>query len=199
MDGMFQWTKIYPGTLDVAMPSIYVQGRAFDVANRLRADHEALQNRQIIPWLTAGTYGKFSAPLMEPMVLETILNGARGLTYYAFSDFDPMDFYYHARALAALAKFAPLLQTGKPIPCQGSNAALHYTCFASDSEALLLVGNYGKEPHGEATVPLPMKSFSQAALVDGAKLPINNAAISIHVPPGEFRLIHLTRHTAAEK
>jgi hypothetical protein len=191
MDGMFQWTKIYPGILDVAMPSIYVQGRALDVAKRLRADHESLQNRQIIPWLTAGTYGKFSAYLMEPMVLETILNGARGLTYYAFSDFDPMDFYFHARALATLGKFPQLLQTGKPLPCQGSNAALHYTCFASDTEALMLVGNYGREPHGDATVPLPMKSLSQAAVVDGPSLPIEKAAISIHVPPGELRLIHL--------
>ena len=68
----------------------------------LRADHEALQNREIIPWLTAGTYGEFASPLMEPMVLETILNGARGLTYYEFRDFDPLDFYYHARALATL-------------------------------------------------------------------------------------------------
>ncbi|WP_042725652.1 hypothetical protein [Chthoniobacter flavus] len=199
MDGMFQWTKIYPGILDVAMPSIYVQGRALDVARRLRADHEALQNRQIIPWLTAGTYGKFPAHLMEPMVLETILNGARGLTYYEFSDFDPMDFYFHARALAALGKFPQLLQTGKPIPCQGSNPALHYTCFASDSEALLLVGNYSKAPHDEVTVPLPMKSISQAAMVDGQSLPIEKGSISMHVPAGEFRLIHLTAHTAGEK
>ena len=199
MDGMFRWTGIYPGILDVAMPSIYVQGRALDVAKRLHADYDALQNRQIIPWLTAGTYGKFPARLMEPMVLETILNGARGLTYYAFDDFDPMDFYFHARALAALAQFPRLLQTGKPVPCQGGNHAMHYTCFASDTEALLLVGNYGKALHDEVTVPLPMKSISQAAVVDGPSLPIKNADISIHVPAGEFRLIHLTSRAATEK
>ena len=192
MDGMFQWSKIHPGIIDVAMPSIYVQGRALDVAKRIRTDYEAMQSHQIIPWLTAGTYGEFPSRLMEPMVLESILNGARGLTYYSFSDFDPMDFYYHARALSTLARFPNLLQTGKPVPCKGSNAALHYTCFASETEALVLVGNYGNAPHGEVTLALPMKSIARAAVVDGNILPINHAAVSLDIPPGEFRLIHLT-------
>jgi hypothetical protein len=110
-----------------------------------------------------------------------------------------MDFYFHARALVALAKFPKLLQTGKPIPCQGSNPALHYTCFASDTEALVLVGNYGKAPHGDATVPLPVKAISQAVVVDGPSLPIEKEAVSIRVPAGDFRLLHLAGHTATEQ
>jgi hypothetical protein len=193
IEGFFQWNKMYPGIIDVAMPSIYVQGRALDVAKRIRTDHDALQNRKIIPWLTAGTYGEFSPDLMEPMVLESILSGAGGVTYYAFSDFDPMDFYYHSKALATLAKFPKLLQTGKPIAYQGSNGALHYTGFASDTEALVLVGNYGKARQGKVNLPLLAKSVIKAVIVDGEKLPIRNNAVSLAVPPGEFRLVHMTK------
>jgi hypothetical protein len=48
-------------------------------------------------------------------------------------------------------------------------------------------------------VPLPVKSISQAAVVDGPSLPIEKGIISMHVPAGEFRLIHLAAHTAVEK
>src|SRR5690606_13311467 len=101
--------------------------------------YDAMQTRQIIPWLTAGTYGEFDPKRMEPMVLETILNGARGMTYFHFSDFEPMDFYYHSKALATLARFETLLQTGKPIAYKGDNPDLHYTAFSSADEALVLV------------------------------------------------------------
>ncbi|MGI8426017.1 MAG: hypothetical protein ACR2M4_05360 [Actinomycetota bacterium] len=194
MDGLFRWNKIYPGIVDIAMPSMYVQGRALDVAKRVRTDHDALQNRQIIPWLTAGTYGEFSSELMEPMVFESILSGARGVTYYALRDFDPMDFYYHSKALATLAKFPKLLQTGKPIAYQGENAALHYTGFASDTEALVLVGNYGRALQGKVNLPLPAKSVIKAVVVDGERLSIRNKSVSLAVPPGEFRLIHMTKN-----
>lgn len=92
-----------------------MQGRAQLVADRIRFDYDAMQSRQIIPWLSAGTYGEYDPPMTEPMVLESILNGARGVTYYKFDDFDPMDFYYHSKALASLAPFETLLQAGKPV------------------------------------------------------------------------------------
>lgn len=199
MEGFFQWDKIHPGIIDVAMPSLYVQGRALDVARRIRTDYSAMHNRRIIPWLTAGCYGEFSSELMEPMVLEAILNGAGGLTYYSFSDFDPMDFYYHAKALAALARFPRLLQQGKPIPGQGDNAALHYTRLASESEALVLVGNYEKAPNGKVNLPLISSSMKQVTLIDGGPLPIVNGAVSLEVPPGEFRLLHMTTGHAEGK
>jgi len=187
-NSIFQFDKIYPGIVDLAQPSLYIQGRAKLVADRIRFDYDAMQKRAIIPWLSAGTYGEFEPRWMEPMVLEAILNGARGVTYYWFGNFDPMDFYYHTKALAALAPYEKLLQDGKPIPYQGDNGALSYTAFASDSEALVLVGNYGHAAGTQVSLPLPVKSARQAT-VDGKPLTMNGDSVSLAVPPGEFRLV----------
>jgi hypothetical protein len=191
-DGMFEWKQIYPGIIDIAMPSLYVQGRAPVVRERIRFDYDAMQVKQIIPWLSAGTYGEFDPKLMEPMVLESILNGARGVTYYIYGDFDPLDYYYHAKALAALAPHQTLLKDGKPIPYKGDNAELTYTCFASETEALLLVGNYDGTPNNKVNLSLPLTA-AKKVVVDGKSLPIKNNAVSLDVPSGSFRLLHIAK------
>jgi hypothetical protein len=190
-NSLFQFDKIYPGIVDIAQPSLYVQGRPEIVAERVRFDYDAMQARRIVPWLSAGTYGEFDPKRMEPMVLESILNGSRGVTYYIFGDFDPMDFYYHSKALASLSPFEKLLQTGKPIVYKGDNPALHYTAFASANEALILVGNYGRASNTKVNLPLPFKSAKKARM-DGRPLRVNGNSIALNVPPGEFRLIAIS-------
>jgi hypothetical protein len=187
-NSIFQFDKIYPGIIDLAQPSLYVQGRATHVADRIRFDYNAMQTRDIIPWLSAGTYGEFAPKMMEPMVLESILNGARGVTYYWFGDFDPMDFYYHAKALQTLAPHEKLLREGKPLAYKGDNSSLHVTAFASKNEALILVGNYDGSPNAKIRLPLPFASAKKAVL-GGNNLEVKNGAIEVNVPPGEFRLI----------
>ncbi len=187
-NSIFQFDKIYPGIVDLAQPSLYVQGRAKNVAERIGFDYNAMQNRDIIPWLSAGTYGEFDPKWMEPMVLEAILNGSRGVTYYWFGDFDPMDFYYHSKALAALAPHEKLLQNGKPLSYRGDNAALSYAALASESEALVLVGNYGNSANTKVNLPLPIKS-ARKVTVDGKSVAVNGDLVSMDIPPGEFRLV----------
>ena len=192
-NNIFQFDKIYPKIVDIAQPSLYVQGRAQLAAQRIRSDYDALQNRQMIPWLTAGTYGEFAPKMMEPMVLETVLNGSRGLTYFWFGDFDPMDFAYHSKALATLKPFENLLQNGKPIAFAGDNAQLHYTCFASDKEALILVGNYGNSPQTKTTITPIFDAVKSVELADETPLAMKGKTFDLDVPAGEFRLVHIVR------
>jgi hypothetical protein len=146
----------------------------------------------LIPWLSPGTNGEFAPSLQEPSILETLLNGARGFTYYTYTDFDPMDFYYQAKALHELAPYETLLKGGKPVPYKGDNPDLHYTCFASDHEALLLIGNYRGNPKGAVTLKLPFSSAAKV-LLDGKPLSIKNNSVSLDVPPGEFRLVYVLK------
>jgi hypothetical protein len=190
-DSIFQWDKIYPGLIDIAMPSLYVQGRAPLVAARTRFDYNAMKNRQMIPWLSGGTYGEFDPKWMEPMVLESILNGSRGLTYYWFGDFDPMDFYYHAKALKTLAPFEKLLQNGQPISAQGDNPDLHYSAFGSASGVLLMAANYNSSARTKVHLPLVVKNAKKAVIVGGAPLKISKNGVALDVPPGEFRLVYI--------
>lgn len=189
----FQWGKIYPQSIDIAMPSIYVQGRAWDVAERVRADYDAIGKSKTVPWLTAGTYGEFAPQLMEPMILETILNGAKGFTYYRFLDIDPLDYYFHAKALSTLGRFETLLRAGKPVPYKGDNPNLHYTCFASENEALLLVGNYHRSRHTQTVLSPVFKTKATMVSLGEQEVDITNKKTTLDVPVGEFRLIHVKR------
>lgn len=191
-DAIFDWSKIYPGILDIAQPSLYVQGRITDVASRIRFDYEAMKARKVTPWLTAGTYGEFDPRLLEPMVLETLLNGAGGITYFQYIDFDPMDFYYHAKALAILGQFPALMKEGRPVAYKGgNNSALHYTCFASAKERLILVGNYGRSRNTNVSLPIEVKGVRTVTVVGGKTLPVRNGAVSLQVPAGGYRLVHM--------
>jgi hypothetical protein len=188
-NSIFGWNKIYPGIVDIAMPSLYIQGRADIVAERIRFDYDAMHTKQIIPWLSTGTYGEYDPKLTEPMVLEAILNGSRGITYFWFGDFDPMDFYYHSKAISELAPYGTLLQKGKPVSYKGDNADLHYTAFADGNEALVLVENFSGTSNTKVTLKSPVPSTTKV-LLDGKALSLQNNAVSIDVPPNEFRMVY---------
>ena len=146
----------------------------------------------IVPWLTAGTYGEYDPPILKQIIFETILNGAGGFTYYWFGDFDPMDFYYHAQAIKELSQYQQLLQDGKPIAYNGDNPKLHYTAFADDDEALVMVSNYSGTSKTTVHLPLPFDSATKV-LLDGKALPIKDNMIALDVPSGAFRLIHVSK------
>jgi len=188
-DSIFQWNKVYPHILDIAMPELYIQGRTLVVRNIIRGNYDTLKTKSIIPWLSTGTYGEYDPQLTEPMVLESILNGARGITYYSFSDFDPMDYYYHAKAIQQLKPYEHLLQEGKPIPYKADNADLYYTAFASSNEALILVGNYGDSRRTKVLLPSPFKSTAKV-LLQGEPLDVTENHVTVEVPPGEFRWVY---------
>ncbi len=193
-DGVFDWKAIFPKEIQLSMPSLYVQGRTLDVANRVRNDYPKV-GRRIIPWLTAGTYGAVAPEAIETMVLEAILNGALGVTYYEYRDFDPLHLLYHTQALSKLGRFPTLLEKGKPQPYEGSNPALHYTCFASEDEALILVGNYARATTTGVRLPGHLKgALTQRVENDGpSEWSTTDHQWEADVPPGEFLLFHQKR------
>lgn len=190
-DGLFLWDKIYPRFVDISMPSLYVQGRTADVRNRIRNDFPKT-GRNIIPWLTTATYGPVAPPAVESMVLEAVLNGARGVTYFQIEDFDPLHFYYHARAVATFKRFENLLKEGAPRDYQGSNTDLTYTCYASKDEVLILIGNYQRSPNSTTSLH-PLFQGAEGAVVVSGELPDELTSASewkVNVPPGGFVLFY---------
>lgn len=139
---IYDFFQIYPDYVGFSQPSLYVQGNALMVRDSIRGSYQEMGNRDILPWLTAGTYGRFPAHRLEQMILEAYLNGAGGMTYYAARDFDSRSFYYHARALAQLSHYVELLEEGSRVEVNGTNSDLSYSAFGNEKEALVLVGNY---------------------------------------------------------
>ena len=185
--------KVYPQYLDAAQPSLYVCGRALDVHKSIRGNYNALNSqKKIIPWLTAGTYGEFESYKIEQMILEAFLNGASGVTYFRFINFDtPLDFYYHAKALAEIAPHENLIINGKVLTPEGENKSLTYSGIRNNNQMILLVGNYqgGKT---DTTINLPFKSIKQIKdLQSGSILPTQKT-LKLKVPKKRIRLLLIT-------
>lgn len=186
------FNQIYPKYVKQAQPSLYVAGRAQYVHDSIRKNYHLMKNKAILPWLSAGTYGEVEPFTMEQMVLEALLNGACGITYYCYEDFDtPLDFYYHAKALAEVAPYEDLIVDGQVLNPTGSNKDLTYSGVKKGSEMLLLIGNYQKVNNTSTTVELPLDSVSQIKDLRSGQLLKAEKTLSIEVPPGEIRLLYL--------
>ena len=189
---MYNFNKIYPAYIQQAHPSLYVAGNAERVHNSVRGNYKLMKNRNIIPWLTAGTYGEFDSFKIEQMILEALLNGAGGITYFQFSDFDtPQDFFYHAKALAEIAPYEDLIMDGEVLEPAGSNKELIYSGVKKANEMLLLIGNYRKVKDTGTIIELPMESVSQIKDLRSGQLLKSERTLKIDVPAGEIRLLHI--------
>ena len=185
------FNRIYPQYVKYAQPSLYVAGRALDIHDSVRKNYQLLKKKTIIPWLSAGCYGEFAPYKMEQMVLEALLNGACGITYYWYGDFDtPLDFYYHAKALAEIAPYENLIMDGEVLEPTGSNKQLTYSGIKNGNEMLLLIGNYANAPE-ETIFKAPFSKVIEIKdLRTGKNIhPDNN--ISLNVPKGDIRLLHI--------
>ena len=191
--GLVTFSEVYPKYLSAAQPSLYVGGHPEVVHEVIRTNYRKIGKRDIIPWLSPGCYGEFDSRLVEPIVLEAFLNGAGGIWYYCFGDFadSPLDFWYHARAVAKLAPFEDLLIRGKYGQIAGSNPKMFYSSVSDEKEALILIGNYYRADP-ETTVELPFGTAGSVRDLDTGKTLPASKKLTLNVPPGGFRLLHVT-------
>lgn len=183
--------RIYPKYIKQLQPSLYVAGDAQKVHDSIRKNYLEYKTRNIIPWLTAGTYGEFASYKLEQMIYEAMLNGAGGFTYYRYYDFDtPTDFYYHSKALKTLAPYQELIMNGEILAPQGANKQMTYSGVRKGNEMLLLTGNYLKcSP--ETAFKTPFKKLREVKnLLSGEKLE-NNTEIKFNVPKGGQALLYI--------
>ncbi|HWL53680.1 MAG TPA: discoidin domain-containing protein [Chthoniobacteraceae bacterium] len=188
---IYDFRQLYPEAVQVAAPSLYVGGEPTIVGETIRSNYAVLGKRDIIPWITARTYAPYPPFRLEQIILEAYLNGAGGITYYAFRDFDPATFYYHARALATLAPYAPLLTNGTLIEADSPQEAFRCSAFGREDEALLLVGNYRNLHAAAGKVRLAGKVVHTSEITPtGAAVPADLDRVEI--PAGGHRLFLVT-------
>jgi hypothetical protein len=194
--GIYDFKHLYPDYLDAAANSLYVGGNALKVHDEIRSNYLLIKKKRNIPWLSTGTYGEVSPYKVEPMVLEALMNGANGITYFAYKDFDtPREFYYHAKALAEIAPYEDLLVDGEILTdFEGSNKNLTYSAVRKGGEMLILIGNYKRDPGGETDLVLPYKKIKEIRdLRDDGKgkhiKPEN--PLRINIPKNQIGLYHI--------
>jgi hypothetical protein len=192
-DAVFVFEDDYPSAIDMAQPSLYVQGDCVAVHETIRKNYGRLGKKDVEPFLTTGTYGEYDPKKIEPMILETLLNGAGGFSYFCFDDFDsPLDFYYHAKALSELAPYQELLKRGAPTPLAGDNPDLSYSSYADGDRMLLLVGNYHNAPNGATTVQLPWSRVASIRDIGAGTAIPPQSPLVLMVPPGGWILLEIT-------
>lgn len=189
---IYDFQQLYPKTVQVAAPSLYVGGEPTIVGETIRRNYAVLKSREIIPWITARTYAPYPPFRLEQIILEAYLNGAGGITYYAFRDFDPATLYYHARALATLAPHAGLLTNGKLIEATSPQEAFRCSAFGGEHETLLLVGNY-RNLHAATGEVRFAKKAAQAREITHTGASATPIDLShIEIPAGGHRLFLVT-------
>jgi hypothetical protein len=189
----FDFNKLYPKHLYAAQPSLYVKGDGLTVHNSISKNYGLIGKRDVMPWLSTGTYGEFDPAKVEHMILESFLNGASGLTYYCFSDFDtPMDFYYHAKALKHLQPYEELLSKGKPVKVKSDNSMITCSAYRFGGAMLLLAANYQRSSKTAVSITLPYKKVDKVLDVRNDKAMPKATSLKLTIPPGEIALIYIS-------
>ena len=188
--GVIDFFQAYPRYIDLAQPSLYVRGDPLAVHNSIRKNYESLKKSRILPWLTAGCYGEFDPAKIEPMVYESFLNGSCGITYYAFFHFDtPLDFYYHAKALATIAPYEKFIARARPIALDAGSEGLTSSALVGDGQMMILLANYtgGNVATGAVTLPFA-ETIQVRDLLAGRDMPPANP-IRVRVATGGISLL----------
>ncbi|OGV52104.1 MAG: hypothetical protein A2017_10720 [Lentisphaerae bacterium GWF2_44_16] len=193
-NGILDFNRFYPAYVDVSANSFYVAGNTLKVHDEMRENYNIIKANKCLPWLSAGTYGEYPPYKLEQMILEALMNGACGILYYCYTDFDtPMDFYYHSKALAEIAPYEDLLLDGeKRFDLIGSNKNFTYSATKKGNEMLLLIGNYKRDPNGETEINLPFRSISEIRDLRNNKKIMNSGNIfKANIPKDEIGFYYI--------
>jgi hypothetical protein len=176
--------KDYPASLDLAQPSVYVNGDGLKAHEMYQSHYAAFQSNRSIPWLTTGCYGEYPPHRVEHQVLEALLNGSMGITYYEFENFDtPLDFYYHAKALAMIAPYQAVIKHGELQPVEHDNDSLTYSAVRHGDDMLILIGNYRGSRKTQATITLPCDSAVETINLHTGETRTVSTKLTVDVQP----------------
>jgi hypothetical protein len=176
-DGIFRFTDLYPGLLQMAMPSLYVAGNAPAVADNISRNRVAMGTNDIVPWFSTGTYGEYEPVKTRDMILEAFANGANGLTYYYYGNFDAAHFKYHAEAVDLVAPIEDIFMDGQPLAgLKSSDERIKVCGMGAGDELAVLISNYRGVPAGTVVkVTIPVKSRTVVYDLDSGK-PVGGVA-----------------------
>ena len=186
---VMDWEQMYPRSITISQPSLYVAERPWLVQKRIRMTHKLMKNRNIIPWLTAGTYGDIRPQFVEFIALEALLNGAGGFTYFAYWDFDnALEYAAMAKALRAIAPYENLIMDGElvEIPVNGVDTS----AIRKGNEMLLLVGNY-RRADMNVSVSLPFSKVEEIKDLRNGETFKPGKNIKLGVPRSDIRLLYV--------
>jgi hypothetical protein len=195
------WEKLND-LLAFSQPSLYTGGNILKIHEVLSKEFKAVGRRIAIPWLTTGCPVEFDPRKIEPMLYVAFLDGVAGITYFPIFDFDsPLDFYYHAKAVATLSPYEDLLASGSIASVNCDNKALLTCAWFNPQQGAALVLLYNHISHRTEQARWSLTELHPAAKVTnvltGKNIPATDKPIAL--APSEFLLCTVEQPTGLRK
>ena len=188
---------LYPAYADELQASCYDRSTV-DCHKKMRSvfKNSAFSARRI-PWLSAGTGAYYTTSFSyrnEQHVLETLMNGALGLQFYSRKSFEsPLDYYYVARGIGAVAPYEDFLFKGTlEEQIRGNNKDLCYTVRRLGKEYLILAGNYENRTEVRTEMVLPGKIRSVRMISGNGKALSSSSRLSLRIGGDSFVLLKVS-------
>lgn len=128
-----------------AQPSVYTSLLPYDIeliGNEVRHDRSLMNRTDIIPWLTSGDAGAFSAENMRCAMLECFLNGSRGIQFWSSRYWDGEYFVGYNQAVRAVAAAQDIIVDGALYDGARVDRPTRVSGMIHNSDIALLVADY---------------------------------------------------------
>ena len=200
---IFDFDKMYQRGVDFCMPVFYDSRKRKWMGDSLRNIRRQMPRGDIIPWLQPGTIKDYPSPWIYDGVLESFGSGARGITWYAFTDMEGEDLFCFAKAMESIIQVEDIIYDSEPVEgVVSKNKKVNATAIRKGNEYLFLLSNYAQKTFkGEVTVILPQHItgtvWDLARKEEGGKIIKDKAIIDFEpgVQGGHTALYYIGEHT----
>ena len=153
---IFDFEQMYKpdgsGNLQFGQPVFYgLNPRYIGEKFRVMQPHKFPLNPFITPGYQELESTDIEPVLMYDLVLELFGSGAKGISWFEFSQSSGADFYYYAKALQSILPVEEIIWNGQPVWVnfvQSENDAVRASALQHNNEFLLLLSSYGKGSKG---------------------------------------------------
>lgn len=152
---IWDWEVVHPELHDFSMPSLY-GFRPAPIGDAIRENRKMMARSDLIPWLQPGDLGEMPAETLRCILLEALLNGARGAAYYTHAGFDAADMRAVSQVVAMLRPCEGIIIEGELL--QGATCDLESVRLSgirAGDRALLMVAEYDTDGAVTCTVTPP--------------------------------------------
>ena len=140
---LFDFNELYQREVDFAQPVLYRASRA-KIGSRIREIRSQMPRGDIIPWVDPGTVAEYPTEQVYDRVLEILGAGARGISWFSYSQFEGSDFYYMARALQSVIPVEDVIFGSDPMdPIQIREGGVAAHGLVNGGHAVFLISDYG--------------------------------------------------------
>lgn len=129
------------------------------VGNEVREDRKRLPRTDILPWLTPGDSGAFTAEALRCAMLECFLNGSRGIHFWSNRYWDGEYFLGYNQAVRAVAAVEDIIVDGQLYERATVDRPAQVSGMVGGNDIALLVAEY----YGSAPVTVAVNLQVPAA------------------------------------